>query len=120
LEYQHPTYLENTRRSLSDPENRAPRFQQEFDYYSVGLVLMEIAFWRPLNEITQKIRGEPEKLVADLLETHIPLVKTYMGDSYGDAVRFCLTCYESVDKNAEVAREEFRRNVVVQIKQHSV
>jgi len=117
LEYQHPTYLEYTKKFFSDP---APRFRQEFDYYSVGLVLMEIAFWKPLKEITQKIRGNPEELVVHLLKTHIPLVKTYMGDSYGDAVRFCLICYEGVDRSGEVAREDFRRNVVLPLQQHSV
>lgn len=120
MEYQHPTYLERTKSSLSDPENRAPRFQQEFDYYSVGLVLMEIAFWKPLKEITKKIRGTPEELVMELLKTYIPLVKTYMGDPYGEAVSHCLTCYKDVEQKAEVARDAFRRKVVVPIKQHSV
>jgi serine/threonine protein kinase len=120
LEYQHPEYLKHTKESSSAPGNQSPRFRQEFDYYSVGLVLMEIAFWKPLAGITKRIKGSPEELVVELLKTHIPLVKTYMGDAYGNAIESCLTCYKSVDENAEVVRENFRRNVVVPISNHSV
>lgn len=120
LEYQHPMYLERIKKSLTAPENRALRYQQEFDYYSVGLVLMEIAFWKPLRDITKRIRGSPEELVVELLKTHVPLVKTYMGDAYGDAVKSCLTCYKGVDQDVEVVREDFRCNVVVPITGHSV
>lgn len=120
MEYQHPIYLQNTKEYSDDPQKPIRRFRQEFDYYSVGLVLMEIALWQPLQKITIKIPGRPEELLKQLLKTHIPLVKTYMGDSYGESVRSCLTCFEAEDRIPEDVREDFNRNVVIPISQCSL
>jgi serine/threonine protein kinase len=119
-EYQHPMYLRNTRNYLDDPQKPFRRFRQEFDYYSAGLVLMEIAFWKPLHLITKNITGTPEELLTKLLKTHISLVKTYMGDSYGESVRSCLTCYTAEYRIPEEVRENFNQMVVVPISQCSL
>jgi hypothetical protein len=119
-EYQHPQYLRNTMKYADDPQTPLRRFRQEFDYYSVGLVLMEIAFWIPLSAITKAVTGSPEELLTELLKKYIPLVKTYMGDSYGESVRSCLTCYTGDDRTPEKVREDFSVNVVIPISQCSV
>lgn len=119
-EYQHPVYLQNTMKYSNDPQNPVRRFRQEFDYYSVGLVLMEIAFWKPLEAITKKITGSPEELLTKLLEKHIKLVKICMGDSYGESVKSCLTCYTAGDRMPEEVRDDFNRNVVIPISQCSL
>jgi len=119
-EYQHPVYLRNTRNYSDDPQKPFRRFRQEFDYYSVGLVLMEIAFWKPLHVITKNITGTPEELLTKLLKTHISLVKTYMGDSYAESVRSCLTCYTAEYRTPEEVRENFNQTVVIPISQCSL
>lgn len=57
MEYQHPAYQSSTRAYTDDTTRGIVRFHQEFDYYSIGLVPMEIAFWRPLSSMTEYITG---------------------------------------------------------------
>jgi serine/threonine protein kinase len=112
-DYQHPVYLQNSK--YPDSQNPIMRFRQEFDYYSVGLVLMEIAFWKPLEKIAKSIVGSPEELLEQLLRTYIPLVKTYMGNTYGEAVRSCLESYSDENRTPEDVRKRFDTEVVVPI-----
>lgn len=44
MEYQHPVYRRNALSNVDNSTNPVVRFRQEFDYYSVGMVLIEIAF----------------------------------------------------------------------------
>ena len=44
-DYQHPEY--RARRS---------RFRTEYDYYSLGLILLEIGLWKPLDEIFERLK----------------------------------------------------------------
>lgn len=113
MEYQHPVYLKNTKRSSDNPVDNVRGFRQEFDYYSVGLVLLEIAFWRSLQDITKKVRGSPEELKGYLLDERVPLVSTYMGNVYENAVRSCLTCYQNDSVPPTKVRENFSKNVVL-------
>jgi hypothetical protein len=119
-EYQHPVYLRNANKPPGDPENPLMRFREEFDYYSLGLVLMEIAFWRPLQSISSKILGGPEELLEGLLKNYIPMVKTYMGDPYGEAVESCLIYYKEADCEPGGLRERFNRDVVMPISEHMI
>ncbi|RMZ75072.1 hypothetical protein DV737_g5474, partial [Chaetothyriales sp. CBS 132003] len=97
-EYQHPLYLQATTvsggeaagDSVSPPQPPFHRYRLEFDYYSTGLVLLEIALWKPLNQITKRIRGNPREVQRQLLKNHVPMVRTYMGDIYAQCVRLCL------------------------------
>ena len=113
-EYQHPLYLSNDKPYVGEDGDRSPlRFRQEFDYYSAGLVLLEIAMWKPLMELTHKIPGGPEGVRKEILNTFIPVVKTYMGDKYGEAVCCCLTAYDGQDKSPSEVRNAFYEKVVV-------
>ncbi|KAF4633888.1 hypothetical protein G7Y89_g4226 [Cudoniella acicularis] len=109
-----PKPSENVMESLSSPYfiGLNHSFGQEFDYYSVGLVLIEIAMWKPLKTISEKISGSPEQLLQQLLKTHVSLVKTYMGDRYAKAVEECLTCYTGDHITAENVRLEFANKVM--------
>ncbi|KAH6649387.1 hypothetical protein F5144DRAFT_4293 [Chaetomium tenue] len=124
-DYQHPVYLEAM--NLGDgagTQDRAPeRYRQEFDYYSVGLVLLEIAVWKPLANITRKIRGSPEQVRQALIGKCMGLVASYMGDTYAQVVKRCLCFYEDVAGSGSVhgndpafARAEFRRLVVDELR----
>ncbi len=86
--YQHPHYLENT-----------SRFCIEYDYYSFGLVLLELGLWKPLVDLVpQKVTDErsahsvsPREISAYLLERKVPVLGQKVGRKYRDAVAFCLS-----------------------------
>ena len=77
--YQHPAYLKDSR-----------RYCPEFDYYSLGIILLEIGLWRPLGEMTKKYEGSHEDIRDRLLQERIPLLKQTMGRPYFEAVRICV------------------------------
>ena len=116
--YQHPRYQRNALSYADNSTTPIVRFCQEFDYYSVGMVLLEIAFWTPLESITERIEGSRQEMLEKLLETYVPLVRTYMGDMYGAAVQYCLTMYVEEQKekySPEDVRDGFNENVVMPI-----
>jgi len=77
--YHHPAYLNDSR-----------RYCAEFDYYSLGIILLEIGLWRPLDEITRRYKGSYEETRDKLLKERVPLLKQSMGRRYCEAVRVCL------------------------------
>ncbi|KAL9103274.1 MAG: hypothetical protein Q9163_001676 [Psora crenata] len=118
MEYQHPIYQRNALSYADNSTNSMVRFRQEFDYYSVGMVLMEIAFWTPLKSFTERIEGSRKEMLEKLLKTHVPLVRKYMGDIFGAAVKYCLTMYVEEQKekySPEEIRDCFNENVVIPI-----
>ena len=115
MEYQHPSYRRNTQAYADDERNVIVRFRQEFDYYSVGIVLMEIAFWRSLESMTEKIPGSPEEMLPKLREKYLPLVEIYTGEIYGAAVQYCLEIGEMKQHSPEQIRNDFNENVVLPI-----
>ena len=115
MEYQHPVYQRNTQAYTDDTTNPIVRFRQEFDYYSVGLVLMEVAFWKPLNSMMGTSTASPEEMLAKFRDKCIPVMRTYMGDAYCDAVHYCLTAYEEGQHSPENVRDGFNEKVVLPI-----
>ena len=105
LEYQHPEYL-------SGPK----RFCQEYEYYSVGLVLLELSLWLPLEVINKDVRGTPTEMLNALLKKNVPKLKTYMGSAYEDAVATCLKGDFGGSPNPAEVREAFERKVILKIK----
>ncbi|KAI1178096.1 kinase-like protein [Nemania sp. FL0916] len=77
--YQHPTYLEE---GLS--------FKLEYDYYSLGIVLLEIGFWRSIGDLTLGYKGSYEQKRQQLIAQQVPRLKQHMGREYTAAVRYCL------------------------------
>ena len=114
LEYQHPLYLRSDKPYVGEDGDRSPqRFRQEFDYYSTGLVLLEIALWTPLPKITRKIDGSPEEVRQEIIRNGVRIVKAYMGDVYGESVLYCLTAYDDSNRLAKDVRDLFWQNVVL-------
>ena len=108
LEYQHPEYL-------SGPK----RFCQEHEYYSVGLVLLELSLWLPLEAITEGVPGTPTEMLNALLKKNVPKLKTYMGSAYEDAVATCLKGDFGGSSSPAEVREAFERKVLLKIKHPS-
>ncbi len=68
-----------------------PRFRPEFDYYSLGLVVLEIGLWTPLRRMTEKYRERtPQELRDKFLGSGLPKLGTRMGTIYQGAVESCL------------------------------
>jgi serine/threonine protein kinase len=79
-DYHFPEYLQNRR-----------RYRREFDYYSLGLVLLEIGLWKTLKLITETWDNmDSEETSKKLLESRVPLLSQSMGTLYLEAVRFCV------------------------------
>ena len=78
-DYQHPDYA-----SMG-------RYQMAYDYYSLGLVLLEIGLWRPLASWSEKYdRLDLEELRRALITRCVPRLGLEMGTIYQDVVEFCL------------------------------
>ena len=79
VDYRHPSY------------SRGTRFSPIYDYYSMGVVLLEIGLWNPLSYMTENHRTEtPEKLRDVLVDKYVPRLGPRMGVLYRDAVLGCL------------------------------
>lgn len=80
MNYQHPDYLKGSSRV---------RYRSEFDYYSLGLVLLEIGHWKQLGDLVKTIPGAPEEMRDGLL-ARIPRLGRHMGGIYRDVTKKCL------------------------------
>jgi serine/threonine protein kinase len=87
LSYCHPEY---------NPDNaqRARPFRMVYDYYSLGLVLLEIGLWVTMNSLSSKSTRELKKT---LLKSRVPMLKHVMGTAYRDAVEACLRDHIETD-----------------------
>ena len=113
IDYCHPEYLKGSAR-------HAP----EFDYYSLGLVLLEIGRWKTIKSIASEFNDSdqsPENLKKWLLSTHVKDLHMIMGNVYQQAVETCLNFHtdlgvgESISIPLDTLRE-FEANVVGKIK----
>lgn len=104
-DYQHPRYQQSKR-----------GYKREYDYYSLGIILLEIGFWETLGrwkrDWTEKLgRTEnrkrsisPEEVYEKLLKARVPYLGQVMGSTYRDAVLACLTgSFTTMSKAAEDA-----------------
>ena len=80
MNYQHPGYLKG---------NSRVRYRPELDYYSLGLILLEIGLWNQLGGLVESIRGTPGEMRDELL-ARIPRLGRYMGGIYCDIIKKCL------------------------------
>jgi hypothetical protein len=91
------------RARLSGRTGRFPRFRKSFDIYSLGVVLMEIAFWEPVLALTSEDErsrmskfetigsgGSAKSWWEAILKTAVKELAPEMGNVYKDAVLFCL------------------------------
>jgi len=82
-EYYHPNYL------------RLGRHRLEYDYYSLGLVLLEIGHWRILRSMTRGATDrKPGRLLDHLQRKYVDGLDAKMGSEYEAVVRTCLTMSE--------------------------
>ncbi|KAK7943797.1 kinase-like protein [Apiospora aurea] len=64
MTYQHPQYLEEDK-----------RYFIQYDYYSLGMVLLEIGIWSPLQDVVRKyLTADPKKIREKVLQDRVPLL----------------------------------------------
>ena len=83
---QHPEYLRDR-----------SRYRPDFDYYSLGIVLLEIGLWTSLKKMTGSGRDaeifprlNTEQFRDRLLRKKVPLLRQAMGTRYYNVVDSCL------------------------------
>ncbi|CEL08486.1 hypothetical protein ASPCAL11635 [Aspergillus calidoustus] len=85
--YEHPDYS----------KKKDARFKQRFDYYSLGIVLLELGLWRIVPEDRKKL----VEFSRYVLDRPLTALGQSMGSKYKEAVRACLVglqedeCYGS-------------------------
>jgi serine/threonine protein kinase len=84
--YQHPWYFVDK------------RYRAEYNYYSLGLVLLEIELWTPLSVMIKKYpHFSSEQIRQHLIGRQLPFLKKSMGRHYYEAVKSCLQGGFSLD-----------------------
>jgi serine/threonine protein kinase len=80
IHYLHPDYFTEK------------RFRKLFDYYSVGLVLLEVGLWRTIASIQENYPfHDSEGLRREIIERYLPGLLYSMGEIYYGVVKACLT-----------------------------
>lgn len=75
-------------------------FRTEYEYYSLGLILLEIGLWRPLRSITSKWpTASPTEIHRRLIEDWVPQLRSKMGVAFEEMVRTCLETSWTKDRN---------------------
>ena len=83
-QYQHPEYLMHHK-----------RYREEFDYYSVGMILLEIGLWNALSTLTKsksnRFQGlSDEQFRREIIARRVPELRIAMGTGFMEATRTCL------------------------------
>ena len=90
-DYQHPEYQEPPTGLASVEIGSYTRYRTDFDYYSLGLVLLEIGLWNPLAKLRTKDDVSHTLVTQHLVERRVPYLAGHVGETYRDAVKACLT-----------------------------
>jgi serine/threonine protein kinase len=100
--YEHPDYSRINQ-----------RFSLKYDYYSLGLVLLEIGLWKTLKNMGVPAGLSPDKAREHLLGVMVPRLGQSMGATYRDVVYTCLG--HDLDKY-EIIDDEIERKAAVQLR----
>jgi hypothetical protein len=114
-DYSHPEYLQDEK-----------RYRYFFDYYSLGLVLLEIGLWRSLSSMVSTMKDDedqsPEALKKFLLKKYVPKLGSAIGQIYVGVVLACLKSeFESQSSSAEIEDKDstlalFEERVVIPLR----
>ncbi len=85
--------------------NTAQGFSKTMDLYSFGVVLLEIAYWRPLRTKIEKAKalGSLEATRKLLVASARDLLPAMVGSIYAEVVTKCLECALSDESDDELA-----------------
>lgn len=115
--YHHPKYVcvEN---------HQFFRFRPQFDYYSLGILLLEIGFWATIEAIMHDYTNEDNYAFSEaIIKLKLPELSFHMGTGYADIVRECLIGFDEQPHNMDTSPSSdltvnvlFRRKVAMQLK----
>ena len=84
--YHHPDYI-------SVENHQFKRFVRHFEWYSLGILLLEIGFWAAVDNVMKDFSEDSNEHFAKMiLEEKLPLLSFHMGTRYVEVVEYCLTC----------------------------
>lgn len=104
--YKHPKYLPDT------------NFSMPFDYYSLGIVLLELGLWQTMaliGKTDSRLEESSSLRMETLLASYIPMLGHKTGRIYQKVVEFCLTADVAGGISKVDIRKQFRENVVDQL-----
>lgn len=108
-DYQHPEYA------------RTGRYRATYDYYSLGLLLLELGFWQPLHGWSRNLKCiemSLEQFRQELIKTHVPLLGAVLGVVYRDVVHFCLRGTMDSPEDLDInILQDFAKNVIEPLKE---
>jgi hypothetical protein len=90
VNYQHPDYY------------TTHCFRCGYDYYSLGLMLLEIGLWTPLHKWTEResnLTISPHQIRDMLVHRYVPRLGPSMGETYRDIVKLLLS--DGLDPNPQ-------------------
>lgn len=79
-QYSHPDYI----------SKESEGFRQEYDYYSLGLILYEIGNWYPVAKGSRSMKRLTVKQRRDQVLEKLYVLRRTMGNTYYQAVETCL------------------------------
>lgn len=79
--YQHPAYR---------APGASPRWTRAFDYYGLGVVLLEIGLWYGVHKLEDEMKREGKEGAREKLRDYARRLGAYVGDIWMEAVLFCL------------------------------
>jgi len=90
--HQHPGY-----------KSGGNRFQKAYDYYGLGIILLELAFWRPAKELREEQERKSASKTGEPLQgmfhrTYVTKLAEVMGKLYMEATKFCLNGVTDCDE----------------------
>jgi serine/threonine protein kinase len=113
----HPSYTNQRRKDTK------ARFRRVYDYYSLGILLLEIGIWKSHKSMLTRFSKIKHGTEDVLFMKFVPRLLPYMGSTYTNAVTKCLQIAFKEDKpgaSAEGQLNEFYNDVVEPIMEMGV
>ncbi|KAL2834002.1 hypothetical protein BJY01DRAFT_253288 [Aspergillus pseudoustus] len=97
------------------PKVNTREYEVSFDIYSLGIVLVEVAYWQPIRKIMKTFSSnEVKKRILDA--NTMRELKARVGDGYADAVRDCLQGLPDNQRNEGIELQKwFQAKVVLNL-----
>lgn len=127
--YRHPELLKDASASTT-------RLQKSHDIYSLGIILLEIAFWQPIEEVmeiamTQKsARSSIHKIQERILDRSsqnaagkqntMDKLEARIGEVYAEVVIRCVQRGEAIGIHEDAGGPEVKRNVEIEVEMQHV
>jgi serine/threonine protein kinase len=100
--YWHPDYAGADAAEMQT----ASGYLAEYDYYGLGLVLLEIGIWCPLWRMVNINTTERGEIRAQLRRLWVPLLASAVGNKYAQVVDACLSGKLSESQSGKVTDKE--------------